>query len=60
MVTRQQENFIRIAPFDCRVWVRPPRPAGQQKRRKLYNNSRKGIFLGFFPNRTKNIKKIIK
>ena len=55
MVTGQRENFTRVATFGCRAWVRPPPPARRRKRGKLHADSRKGIFLGFRPNTTRNI-----
>ena len=51
LATGRTDDFTAFRTFGCRVWVRPPgrRPA------KLVPNSRKGIFLGFLPNTTKNI-----
>ena len=51
IATGKVDDFSQFRTFGCRVWVRPPgrRPA------KFRNNSRKGIFLGFLPNTTKNI-----
>jgi hypothetical protein len=46
-----KEDFRALRTFGCRVWVRPP----GRRRLKLQPNSRKGIFLGFIPNTTKNI-----
>ena len=46
-----QPDFQRLRTFGCRVWVRPP----GRRTRKLKSNSRKGIFLGYIPNTTKNI-----
>ena len=45
------DDFTHFRTFGCRVWVRPPgeRPA------KFRPNPRKGIFLGFMPNTTRNI-----
>ncbi|MCE2996259.1 MAG: hypothetical protein LW863_11705 [Flammeovirgaceae bacterium] len=45
------DDFTAFRTFGCRVWVKPTtrRPA------KFKTNSRKGIFLGFIPNTTKNI-----
>ena len=51
MATGKQEDFSALRTFGCRVWVRPPGRRGA----KLLPNSRKGIFLGFLPNTTKNI-----
>ena len=49
--TGKVDDFSDFRTFGCRVWVRPPgrRPV------KLRPNSRKGIFLGFLPNTTKNV-----
>ena len=55
IVTGQQENFTRLATFGCRVWVRPPRPLFRRKRGKLHIDSKRGIFLGFLSNTTRNI-----
>mmetsp|Transcript_17708 Transcript_17708/g.26862 ORF Transcript_17708/g.26862 Transcript_17708/m.26862 type:complete len:200 (-) Transcript_17708:2195-2794(-) len=52
MVTgKNKEDFSRFKTFGCRVWVRPP---GRRKA-KFRINSRKGVFLGFLRNTTKNI-----
>ena len=52
MATGKVDNLSALRTFGCRgVWVRPP---GEQQV-KLCPNSRKGIFLGFLPNTTKNI-----
>jgi hypothetical protein len=45
------DDFSAFRTFGCRVWVRPP---GRRKA-KFLPNSRKGVFLGFLPNTTKNI-----
>ena len=55
IVTGQRENFTRLATFGCRIWVRPTRPHGHQKRGTLHTDSCRGIFLGFRPNITRNI-----
>ncbi|KAG7369542.1 reverse transcriptase RNA-dependent DNA polymerase [Nitzschia inconspicua] len=47
----EKEDFTGFRTFGCRVWVRPP----GRRRSKLLPNARKGIFLGFLPNTTKNI-----
>ena len=46
-----QPDFSRFRTFGCRVWVRPP----GGRRRKFASASKKGIFLGFLPNTTRNI-----
>ena len=51
MATGKQEDFSAFRTFGCRVWVRP----SGRRSAKLKPNSRKGIFLGFLPNTTKNI-----
>ena len=45
------EDFTNLKTFRCRVWIQPPgkRPA------KLVPNSRKGLFLRYFPYTTRNI-----
>ena len=45
------DDFAAFRTFGCRVWVRPP----GRRQHKLRPNSRKGRFLGFLPNTTKNI-----
>ena len=47
----KRDDFTHFRTFGCRVWVRPP----QRRRAKFVPNSRKGIFLGYIPNTTKNI-----
>jgi hypothetical protein len=47
----QKADLTGLRTFGCRVWVRPP---GQRKGR-LHNHAKRGIFLGFLPNTTKNI-----
>ena len=47
----EQDNFSQFRTFGCRVWVRPP----GFRSAKLCPNSRKGIFLGYLTNTTKNI-----
>ena len=49
--TGAQDDFTGFRTFGCRVWVRP----SGRRSAKFRNNSRKGIFLGFLPNTTKNI-----
>ena len=51
MAFNRVDDFTHFRTFGCRVWVRPPgeRPA------KFRPNPRKGIFLGFMPNTTRNI-----
>ena len=51
LATGSNEDFTSFRTFGCRVWVRPP---GARKGR-LQNHARKGIFLGYLPNTTKNI-----
>ena len=51
LATGKIDDFSGFRTFGCRVWVRPP---GRRKA-KFRNASRKGIFLGFLPNTTKNI-----
>ena len=51
LATGKVDDFTAFRTFGCRVWVRPP----GRRRAKLVPNSRKGIFLGFLPNTTKNI-----
>jgi hypothetical protein len=51
IATQQKDDFSAFRTFGCRVWVRPSGRRGA----KLIPNSRKGIFLGFLPNTTKNI-----
>ena len=51
LATGKTDDFTGFRTFGCRVWVRPPgRP-----RAKFRMRSRKGLFLGFLPNTTKNI-----
>ncbi|KAG7369949.1 GAG-pre-integrase domain containing protein [Nitzschia inconspicua] len=49
--TGKLEDFAALRTFGCRVWVRPTtkRPG------KYVVHSRKGIFLGYLPDTTKNI-----
>ncbi|KAG7373304.1 reverse transcriptase RNA-dependent DNA polymerase [Nitzschia inconspicua] len=49
--TGKREDFAALRTFGCRVWVRPTtkRPG------KYVVHSRKGIFLGYLPDTTKNI-----
>jgi len=49
--TGMTDDFTAFRTFGCRVWVRPP----GRRTAKFRPNSRKGIFLGFLPNTTKNI-----
>ena len=51
MSTGKVDDFSAFRTFGCRVWVRPP----GRRRAKFIPNSRKGIFLGFLPNTTRNI-----
>ncbi|KAG7374842.1 reverse transcriptase RNA-dependent DNA polymerase [Nitzschia inconspicua] len=51
LLSGDKEDFTGFRTFGCRVWVRPP----GRRRSKLLPNARKGIFLGFLPNTTKNI-----
>ena len=51
MATNKKDNFRQFRTFGCRVWVRPP----GRRSAKFKSNSRKGIFLGYVPNTTKNI-----
>jgi hypothetical protein len=51
IATGKVDDFTGFRTFGCRVWVRPP----GRRRAKFRNNSRKGVFLGFLPNTTKNI-----
>ncbi|KAG7341265.1 GAG-pre-integrase domain containing protein [Nitzschia inconspicua] len=51
ILSGKKEDFTGFRTFGCRVWVRPP----GRRRSKLLPNARKGIFLGFLPNTTKNI-----
>ena len=51
LVTGKKENLRNFKTFGCRVWVRPP----GRRSAKFKNNSRKGIFLGYLPQTTKNI-----
>lgn len=46
-----QPDLASLRTFGCRVWVRPP---GKRSSR-LKNHAKRGIFLGFLPNTTKNI-----
>ena len=47
----QKENLQNCCTFGCCVWVRP----STYHKSKFWNNSQKGIFLGFVPNTTHNI-----
>ena len=47
----RKDNFQGMRYFGCRVWCRPP----GDRDIKFKSNSRKGIFLGFLPDTTKNI-----
>jgi hypothetical protein len=51
MTSGNKDNFSAFRTFGCRVWVRPTtkRPA------KFHTVSRKGIFIGFIPDTTRNI-----
>lgn len=51
LATGKVDDFSAFRTFGCRVWVRPP----GRRSAKLRPNSRKGIFLGFLANTTKNI-----
>ena len=51
LATGKKENLRKFKTFGSRVWIRPP---GGRKS-KLKPNARKGIFLGFIPNTTRNI-----
>lgn len=44
-------DFSNFRTFGCRVWVCPP----GRRRKKFVSASRKGIFLGYIPNTTRNI-----
>ena len=47
----KQDDFSGFRAFGCRVHVRPP----GHRSAKFRHNTRKGIFLGFLPNTTRNI-----
>jgi hypothetical protein len=51
IITGKRENLRHFKTFGSRVWVRPT----TRRRGKFQNNSRKGIFLGFVPDTTRNI-----
>ena len=46
-----QPDLGGLRTFGCRVWVRPP----GKRHSRLKNHAKRGIFLGFLPNTTKNI-----
>ena len=50
ITTGKVDDFSAFRTFGCRVWVRPP----GRRSAKFRPNSRKGLFLGFLPNTTKN------
>ena len=47
----RRDNFKNLKYFGSRVWCRPP----GDRDAKFKSNSRKGLFLGFLPDTTKNI-----
>jgi hypothetical protein len=49
--TKHQDDFIHLQTFGCRVWVRPP----GKRSAKLALHAKRGIFLGYPPDATKNI-----
>ncbi|GAX10430.1 hypothetical protein FisN_21Lu161 [Fistulifera solaris] len=51
LATGTQDDFSDFRTFGCRVWVRSP----GRRQAKFKSASRKGIFLGFLPNTTRNI-----
>jgi hypothetical protein len=46
-----QADLADLRTFGCRVWARPP----GKRHSRLKNHSKRGMFLGFLPNTTKNI-----
>ena len=51
LATGKRENLKNFKTFGARVWIRPP----GRRNAKFRNNARKGIFLGFVPDTTRNI-----
>lgn len=50
-----REIFQHLTTFGCRVWARPTQPHGRRARGKLHADSRKGLFLGYCADTTRNI-----
>ena len=51
MMFGHRENLTWLRYFGCRVWARPPGDQGP----KLKSPARKGVFLGYLSDTTKNI-----
>ena len=51
LATGKVDDFTGFRTFGCRVWVRPP----GRRAAKFRLNSRRGLFIGYLPNTTKNI-----